>query len=328
MLKQILATTAVLAAVAVSIPAAHAAGFRQLVVEPTGASADDGFLKRFKKPNFLILKNGQGIPTPPKSGAPVANFIVAPGGGIATPTGGAGSGNPGNGGVKNELVVAPTGGIGTPAGGGNPVNPPGGRNELVVASGGGIPTPAGGGANPPGVNAPTGVPTQVASLGSGLADAKPFPALANPSDLTTPAGTDGTDAGAGAAPAADPAGGAPADPSPGADNGNGGAVQVAAAVPAGPAPAIQTPGSLYQVLVAHGYGVDIVKRDARGDLVFYVTTPAAPGAGDLLLVDAENGRVLERKHVAAFAFPHRHVVAYVPDYAQGHDDGCDHGGGY
>jgi hypothetical protein len=318
MLKQILATTAVLAIVAVSVQTANAANgqFRQLVVEPAGASADDALLKKNKKfKPLFILKNGQGIPTPPvgavagkTGGKPVANFIVAPGNGIPTPNGKAGIGSPG-GKPVTQFVVAP--GAGIPTGGAGAGNGKGFQPLLLKTSGGGI-------------------PTKVASADPGkLTQGAAFPVIANPSELTTPVGTDGTDVGAaGASPTADPL---PVDASEPAVNGsdNGGASPVDAA-PAKPAPVIQAPMNLYSVLIAHGYGVEILKRDAYGNLVFYVTTPGYPREADLLLVDAQYGKVVERKHIAAYSYGYDHVATYTPRYAPAYasNDNCDHDAGY
>jgi hypothetical protein len=325
MLKQILATTAVLAIVAVSVQSANAANgqFRQIVVEPAGGSADDLLLKKNKKVNQLfILKTGQGIPTPPvgavagkTGGKPVANFIVAPGNGI--PSGNGGIGKPAGSSVA-QFVVAP--GAGIPSGGAGPANGKSVQPFLLKVSGGGI-------------------PTKVASADPGnLGQGAAFPVIANPSELTTPAGTDGGASGsAGATPAAVPAAGPqPVDVSGPAVNGgdNGGAPASeapAGAAPANPAPVIQTPANLYSVLIAHGYGVEILQSDASGNLVFYVTTPGNPEEADLLLVDAEYGKVLERKHIAAYAYGYDHAATYAPRYAPAYasnDDNCDHDAGY
>src|SRR4051812_16256879 len=86
MLKQTPATPTVIAIAIVSVHAANAASgkFRQLVVEPVGASADP-ILKKKKKFQQLVIKPGQGIPTPvadsgKSDGKKVAQFLVAPGG--------------------------------------------------------------------------------------------------------------------------------------------------------------------------------------------------------------------------------------------------------
>src|SRR5215212_1473663 len=88
MLKQILATTTVIAIVFGSVQSASAARskLRQLVVEPTGASSEP-ILKKKKKFQQLVIDPSPGIPTPAgkANGKKVAKFIVAPGGGIATP---------------------------------------------------------------------------------------------------------------------------------------------------------------------------------------------------------------------------------------------------
>jgi len=129
MLKQILATSALIAIVAVSPQPATAAGkLRQLVVEPTGASADPVLLK--KKFPTLVAQPANGIATPAATadagnggGNKGAKFIVAPSQGIPTQTADAGSGNGGgngNGGGKGvQFIVAPGQGLPTPPEGGN-----------------------------------------------------------------------------------------------------------------------------------------------------------------------------------------------------------------
>lgn len=323
MLKHILATTAVLAVAAVSVQSANAANgqFRQLVVQPISASSDDALLKKNKKvkPLFLLkAAPSSGIATPPLGGAsktggsPVANFIVAPGKGA--PTGNAGAGNPGGNPVA-EFVVAPGAGHPSQAGSAGGAGGKGFQPLLLKTSGGGIPTKV--------ASVDPGNPSQGAA----------FPVIANPLPLTTPVGTDGTDTGA----VGVPAGGVqPVDASEPAVSGgdNGGAPasgSPADAAPATPAPVIQTPTSLYSVLIAHGYGVEILKTDAHGNLVFYVTTPGNPQEADLLLVDAQYGKVLERKHIAAYTDGYDHAAAYAPRYAQAYAsnyDNCDHYAGY
>jgi hypothetical protein len=88
--------------------------------------------------------------------------------------------------------------------------------------------------------------------------------------------------------------------------------------------------NLYSVLLAHGYGVVILNSDAYGDLVFYVTTPGYPGEADLILVDAQYGQVLERKHIVAYTYEYDQTpdypARYAPIYAG--NDNCDHYAGY
>jgi hypothetical protein len=83
--------------------------------------------------------------------------------------------------------------------------------------------------------------------------------------------------------------------------------------------------NLYSVLLAHGYGVVILNSDAYGNLVFYVTTPGYPNEADLLLVDAQYGHVLERKHIAAYTYDYDQNAAYAPYYAPVYagNDNCE-----
>jgi hypothetical protein len=336
MLKQILATSALIAITAVSIQSANAATgkFRQLVVEPAGTPADL-LLKKTKTATPFILKTGQGILTPPggedpsKTGGKVANFIVAPGNGIPTPTGNAGTGNPG--GKQVELIVAPGGGIPTPIGGasagsgnaGQPLQP------LVLKTSGGIPTPI-----------------KVADSGSDpvqTGGSKAFPLIDNSrSDITAPAGNPGADSGAAAADAGQlPAALPPANPGvqavavetgqPAAGGIDTGAVAVAPAAPAAPsipAIAVANPNDLYTLLTGRGYGVEILKHDQFGNLVFYVTMAGQPNEADLLLVDGTYGKVLEHKRIAAYGYDH--PATYAPSYAASYasEDNCDHTAGY
>jgi len=323
MLKQILATSALIAITAVSIQSANAATgkFRQLVVEPAGTPAD--LLLKNKKTDLFILKTGQGIPTPPsgvgsgKTGGKVANFIVAPGNGIPTPTGNAGTGNPG--GKQAELIVAPGGGIRTGAGAGNgnagqPLQP------LLLKTSGGIPTPikvADGGGNlvltggskafPLIVNPPSGIAASASDTGAPAADAGQLPA---------------------ALPPADPGPQVPAVDSgqPNTGAADTGVAAVAPAAPPSPVLAVANPNDLYTLLTGRGYEVQILTRDQSGNLVFYVTIPGQPNDADLLLVDGYD-KVLERKHIAGYGYDH--PVIYAPTYAASYaSEDCDHAAGY
>jgi hypothetical protein len=198
--------------------------------------------------------------------------------------------------IPNNKAIAQPPGIPTPPseGGGKPAgNPP----ELVVPPGGGIPA---------GVSGPVGGSASGAVVaGSSAAPAAAGPALPPPVNVG-PAASSGDNGGAAASPA------------------------TADAAPAKSAPAVQTPMNLYSVLLAHGYGVVILNSDAYGDLVFYVTTPGYAGEADLLLVDPQYGRVLERKHIAAYTYDYDQTpdypARYAPIYAG--NDNCDHYAGY
>ena len=311
MLKQILATTALIAIAAVSAESASAADtgkLRQLVVEPSGASAGPATLKKKKFPT-LVVQQGKGIQAPTEvadggngngngGGNKGAKFIVAPSQGTPTPADTADAGNGKSGGKVVQFVVAPGQGLPTPAdtGKGKPkkIFP-----TLAKASGG------------------IATPVQVAAAGPDpipAAPTKTFPLIVNaPEGLSTPAGETA---------AAD---GQPVDPvapiAPPAD-------LQAAPLAAAAAPAINSPKDLSTLLTGHGYGVEILKRDASGNLVFYVTTPGNAKEADLLLVDATYGKVIERKHIAAYAY--ERPAAYAPRYssASAGDDNCDETAGY
>src|ERR1700716_2020341 len=134
MLKQILATSALIALTAVMIQSANAAGsgkFRQLVVEPSGSPAADPLIKKQKKIQTLVVQQGQGIQTPGGSGGASnggaggnkgAKFIIAPSQGIPTQTADAGNGK--SNGKVAHFIVASGPGIKTPDGGnkGHPQN--------------------------------------------------------------------------------------------------------------------------------------------------------------------------------------------------------------
>ena len=309
MLKQILVTTAVVAIAALSVQSASAKT-RGIVVEQGG---NDLLLKKGKKQNLFILKTGQGIPTPPSGGVsgknggtPVANFIVAPNGGIPTPPPSGGVGK--TGGKLPALVVAQGSGIATPNGGGAGNGNGGGVQPLLLKTSGGI-------------------PTKVASADPGqFSDGgKAFPVIANPSEITAPAATDNA--------GVPPPPSVPALPQPIATpqvSDNGAAPASPPPADAGkPAPVTGGPNDLYSTLIAHGYGVEILNGDAYGNLVFYVTTPGNQEA-DILLVDATTGKVLERKHVAAYTYADDQAPAYAPSYAPRYasSDNCDHYSGY
>ena len=282
------------------------------------------------------MQQGQGIPTPSGSGGNKgAKFIVAPSQGIPTQTADAGNGK--SNGKVAQFIVAP--GQGIPTGGGNGNgngsgngNAQGGKvAQFIVAPGQGIPTQAGGGNNgktenafPTLVSASGGIPTPITLADAGgdpgqRAGSKAFPLIvATPTGITT--GNPVSDAGA-----------ATADVGQGAvatDTGDAAAPAVAPAAPASPALAVATPNDLYTLLIGHGYGVEMLKRDQSGNLIFYVTIPGQPNEADLLLVDATYGKVLERKHIAGYGY--NHPPAYAPTYAASYasDDNCEHAAGY
>jgi hypothetical protein len=313
MLKQILATSALIAIVAVAVqPAAAADKFRQLVVEPTGASADPIVLKK-KKIQSLVAQSGNGIATPADTadagngngnggGKKGAKFIVAPSQGIPTQTADAGNGN--GGGKAVQFIVAPGQGLPTPVDTGDKGKAKKVLPTLAKASGG------------------IATPVKFADAGADPiqpARTKTFPLIASaPEGLSTPAEITTADAQP-AEPVA-PIASADADQSP---------VDVQAApVTASAAPVVGTPNDLYTVLTGHGYGVQILKRDGHGNLVFYVTAPASPGEADLLLVDSTYGKVIERKHIAAYGYdrPAPYTPSYTAAYAS--EENCDHTAGY
>lgn len=326
MLKQILATSALIAIVAVSAQPATAAGkFRQLVIEPTGASADPVLLK--KKFPTLVAQPANGIQTPAATadagngngGGNKAKFIVAPSQGIPTQTADAGSGNGGgngNGGGKAvQFIVAPGQGLPTPPDGGNQ-----GKAKKL------FPTFA---------KASDGIATPV-KFAEASADpirtdsSKAFPLIATaPAGLTTPADVA---ADTGTPPAADTTPAAPIaaanDGQPASEAAKDAPVIASVAPATGPALVVANPNDLYSLLTGRGYGVEILKRDGHGNLVFYVTAPATPEEADLLLVDGTYGKVIERKHVAAYGYDH--AAPYTPSYTASYasEDNCDHTAGY
>jgi hypothetical protein len=178
MLKKLLATSALIALGATSLQSAIAADagdrsdLRQLVIEPAGtkapaataADADKGDIKQF------ILKQGNGIPTPPTQTAE------------ATADAGAIKDKP-----ENKLIATPPGGIATP---GAPAGAP--------AADAGAPA-AGAGAPAADAGAPAAAPADAGAPAAPVAPAAPTaPAIAAPADAGAPAAVD---AGKGAAPA-------------------------------------------------------------------------------------------------------------------------------
>ena len=94
-------------------------------------------------------------------------------------------------------------------------------------------------------------------------------------------------------------------------------------------------------LTDKGFGVEIVKKDGNGDLLYHVTIPGNAKDGYLLTVDGEHGKVKERKYISAYDYsqtfryhaPATHAPAtYAPSYsyspASGSDDNCDYGSDY
>jgi hypothetical protein len=286
--------------------AADRSKFRQLLVEPTGASADPIVLKK-KKIQSLVAQSGNGIQTPAETadagnggGKKGAKFIVAPSQVIPTQT--ADAGNDNGGGKAVQFIVAPGQGLPTPVDTGSKGKPKKIFPTLAKASGG------------------IATPVKFADAGADPiqpARTKTFPLIANaPEGVSAPA--DVTAVAQPAEPVA-PVASVDSDQSP---------VDVQAAPVTAAAPAVAGPNDLYTVLTGHGYGVQILKRDGHGNLVFYVTAPASPKEADLLLVDGTYGKVIERKHIAAYGYDH--FAPYTPSYTASYasEDNCDHTAGY
>jgi hypothetical protein len=322
MLKQILATSALIAIAAVSVQSASAADttkFRQIVVQPVAiASADADLLKKKKLQPLLRVQPGHGIPTPGvianagngnSQAGKIAEFAVAPGQGIPTPAAGdaGGKGKPQN--NLPAIAALPGGGIPTP---------------ITVADGGADPgAPAGSKAFPSIVAAPSGIATPASDPGAGAATPS-ADAAASPAGVPPAIASPAADAGA---PAASAGGGQPGQP--GADSGAAAAfVPPAAPIAPTAASAVQSPSDLYSLLTGRGYGVEILKRDQYGNLVFYVTVPGQSQEADLLLVDGTYGKVLDRKHIAAYGYDH--PASYAPSYAAAYagDANCNHAASY
>jgi len=279
-------------------------------------------IQKKKKFPSLVAQPGNGIQTPAETvdagsgnggGKKGAKFIVAPSQGIPTQTADAGNGN---GGAKAvQFIVAPGQGLPTPAETGGKGKAKKVFPTLAKASGG------------------FATPTEVADAGPDplpSARTKTFPLIVSaPEGLSTPADVavdTGTPAAADVTPAAAVA--AADDGQPATDTKD--AAVIASVAPAAiPTMAVANPNDLYSVLTGHGYGVQILKRDGHGNLVFYVTASATPKDADLLLVDGTYGKVIERKHVAAYGYV-RPAAPYTPRYAATYagDDNCDQTAGY
>jgi hypothetical protein len=300
MLKQLLATSALVIVGAVFIQSANAADdskLRQLIVEPAGSHAPDAAglpATNAGKVEPSLVKTDGGIATP----APVQTADSGAAAAIAA-NGAALASKP-----VNELVVSPSGGVPTPPAGA-PAIPAG-----TPTADAGVPAAGAAGAGAP-VTADPGAPP--ATLGI------PAASGAAPADAGQPASSD-------AAPAA-PAIAAPAAPA-------APAVAVPAAPAANPAPAlaVNNPDDLYKVLTGRGYGVTISQPDAHGDVIFYVTIPNQKDA--YLLTVSPYGKVNYTQHIAAYAYGHSYTYdqpTYAPRYsyspAYGSDDNCDYGTG-
>jgi len=281
MLKQIVATSALMAILAVSAETASAADttkFRQLVIEPAGAPAAVANVDAKKRQRLLLL---------PSEGAPTAT---------------ADAGN----GEAAHFVVTPSKGLLTPTDGGNKA-----KAKQV------FPTFA---------KASDGIATPVKFTDAGAdqtAGGKAFPLIASaPQGLTTPADVtaDADDSIVEGAAAVATKAAIPAEPVATV------ADEQAAPITAAPAPvaAIAHPKDLYTLLTSRGYGVDILKRDAHGNMVFYVTIPGNPQEADLLVVDSTYTKVIQRKHIAAYG--HERPAPYTTASAAG--DNCDRTSGY
>ena len=86
------------------------------------------------------------------------------------------------------------------------------------------------------------------------------------------------------------------------------------------------------LLTDKGFGVEIVKKDGNGDLLYHVTIPGNAKDGYLLTVDGEHGKVKERKYISpttTASFRYHAPATYAPSYsyspASGSDDNCDFG---
>lgn len=90
--------------------------------------------------------------------------------------------------------------------------------------------------------------------------------------------------------------------------------------------------SLFNILSERGFDVEILKQDADGNYVFYVTEKNGEIA-TLLLVDGEYGKVLQRREVRiASSYDDGYDGGYseAPAYSAREDygDNCETGGGY
>jgi len=276
MLKQIAATSALIAIVAVSTQTASAADtgkFRQLVIEPAGASADVGKVDPRKRQRLLIAPS-QGIPT---NTADAGNVGAV------------------------QLIVAPAQEIPTDAETGNKSKPTKVSPSFAKVSDG-IATP---------VKFASAGPDGIPSAGS-----KSFPLIDSaPEGLSTLADSGDQKK---AAPAVETQ---PVVPIVSADADL--STDDVKAAPA--APAIANPKDLYTLLTGRGYVVEILKRDASGNMAFYVTIPGNTKEADLLVVDSTYTKVLQRKHITANGYDQR-PAAYAPRYAA--TDNCEYTAGY
>jgi len=280
MLKQIVATSALMAIVAVSAETASAADatkFRQLVIEPAGAPADVANLDANKRQRLLLLPS-EGAATTDVANREAAKFVVASGEGRLTPT---------DGGNKAKAKQAfPT---------------------LVKASDG------------------IATPVKFTDAGADRTQTKsgnPFPLIASapqgliiPADITADADNSIVDG----APAVETKAVIPAEPI-------ATVAEEEAPVTAAPAPVAEVAHAtdLYTLLTGRGYGVDILKRDASGNMVFYVTIPGNTKEADLLVVDSTYTKIIQRKHIAAYGYerPAQYTSAYAGE------DNCDRTAGY
>ena len=318
MLKQILTTSALIVIGAASIQSATAADFRkfrQLVVEPSGKAAGGSPIKKLQ----LLVAPPTGVnassDTPVVTdNQPSKKFIVAPQNGVASPssdpivTADGGDNRPPK---KVQLIVAPPSGVnasgGTIVTGDNRDN--GGDRPAKTKFQNLIVTPD----TTPSVDARANQPVDFTDT----ADATP-PQDTAPVDQTveTASATADTDVTATASDAT------PTDT----------ASDDAAPASSEPAPAgVDNPRGLYTMLTDRGYGVEIVKRHADGNLVFLVTE-SGHDQSYLLLVDGHYGKVLARRSVdlssyaSSYHEEHYPVVSYT--YNTDTSDNCDYGYGH
>jgi hypothetical protein len=290
MLKQILTTSALIAIAAISVQSANAADltkFRQLVVEPTAAPVTAAAVDpAAHKRQRLLVAPTESIPTETADAGHAAQFVLAPSQGLETP---AGIGDEGKTKETFPSLTKASGGIATPVKfsetGSDPIQATGSKTFPLIAS------------------APSGLTTPPDVAGE-TADATPVDA----------------------APVAKTKAVASVEPIVSASPERQADAPRSASIAADTAPtavSIANPGELYSLLTGRGFGVQILKRDAYGNLVFYVTIPGKVEA-DLLLVDGTYGKVIKRRHLDG------HPAPYTPSYATAYADkeNCDHTAGY
>jgi hypothetical protein len=260
-----------------------APNLRQIAVEPSGITAK---LDSKKFPALAITP--KGVPADKVANTDPKLLVLPPSGGISS--------EEGNGIGIAPKIALPSDGIPSDEGAGNGGGNGGGKVLPIVIEPEGNPAPV------------------IVNKGSKTGGTKTLPVILEakgnpaPEDTFEPAPIDFAETAP--VPAPETIESAPAE---------------TAAPETSAAPAIatvNTPQDLYTLLTSRGYGVEVIKRDGNGNLVFLVKSPDHATNGYVLLVDGQYGKVLYRKNIDLAAYGDGSDETYVePSYTPAYNGG-------